>query len=126
MKDGTIGDNINVNSDLLLNDNDPDGSNTLSIRAVNGKANNVGRTIDAADGGKFTLNANGAWSFDPDGDFDDLKPGGNRSTSVTYTVVDNFGLTNPTAATLTVTVTGVNDAPVCGPMSAPPVKTPPV
>ena len=57
----------------------------------------------------FILDRHGAWSFDPDGDFDDLGPGETRTTSLTYAVSDG---TDTSTATLTVTVSGVNEAPV--------------
>ena len=99
------------NADLLLNDSDiDDDDDSLTISAVNGDTASVGKAIDVADGGKFTINADGSWDFDPDGDFDDLKDDATRTTSVTYTVSDgNGGTSEP--ATLTVTVTGANAAP---------------
>ena len=59
-----------------------------------------------ADGGSFTLRANGSWEFNPGTDFDDLKAGVTKTTSVEYTASDG-SLTD--TATLTVTVTGAND-----------------
>ena len=97
-----------VNADLLLNDSDADGD-SLTITGVNGEAGSVGNAIDVTDGGVFTINADGAWEFDPDDDFDDLAAGETRTTSVQYTVFDG---TDTHTATLTLTVTGINDAPV--------------
>ena len=96
------------NRDLLLNDSDPDGD-SLTITGVNGDTGSVGNAIDVTDGGVFTINADGSWEFDPDGDFDDLAAGATRDTSVQYTVSDG---TDTHTATLTLTVTGINDAPV--------------
>ena len=97
-----------VNADLLLNDSDADGD-SLTITGVNGESGSVGNAIDVTDGGVFTINADGAWEFDPDDDFDDLAAGETRTTSVQYTVFDG---TDTHTATLTLTVTGINDAPV--------------
>ena len=96
------------NAGLLLNDTDVEGD-TLTISAVNGAADSVGKAVDVAGGGKFTINADGSWEFDPDGDFAKLEDGDTRDTSVRYTVSDANGGTD--TATLTVTVTP-NRAPV--------------
>ena len=94
-----------VNADLLLNDVDIDGDD-LSITEVGGDTSSVGKAIDGSNGGKFTIDSNGAWRFDPDGKFGDLKAGVTKTTSVEYTASDG-SLTD--TATLTVTVTGAND-----------------
>ena len=94
-----------ANADLLLNDTDADGDD-LTITEVGGDTSSVGKATDGSDGGKFTISANGAWRFDPGTDFDDLKAGVTKTTSVEYTASDG-SLTD--TATLTVTVTGTND-----------------
>ena len=116
-KGGTM--SITGNADLLLNDTDPDagdGPATFRISQVNGLANNVDVAIDGSKGGTFTIDQDGSWTFDPDGDFDKLKKGETRDTSVEYTTFDGRlpDGTNDTATaiattTLTVTVTGEND-----------------
>ena len=98
---------MTINADLLLNDVDIDGD-ALTITEVGGDAANVGKAIDVADGGKFTIDSKGGWTFDPDGDFDDLAAGATKTTSVVYTASDG-ALTD--TATLTVTVTGADSAP---------------
>ena len=98
---------MTINADLLLNDVDIDGD-ALTITEVGGDATNVGKAIDVADGGKFTIDSKGGWTFDPDGDFDDLAAGATKTTSVVYTASDG-SLTD--TATLTVTVTGADSAP---------------
>ena len=98
---------MTVNADLLLNDSDPEGDD-LSINAVAGNVANVGKATDGSNGGSFTIAANGAWSFAAGNDFEDLPVGGTRTTSITYTLFDG----NETdTATLTVTVSEVNDRP---------------
>ena len=98
---------MTINADLLLNDVDIDGD-ALTITEVGGDTASVGKAIDVADGGKFTIDSKGGWTFDPDGDFDDLAAGATRTTSVVYTASDG-SLTD--TATLTVTVTGADSAP---------------
>ncbi|WP_114953922.1 Ig-like domain-containing protein [Sphingosinicella terrae] len=94
---------------VLDNDSDPEGD-PLVVEAVNGATANVGAAVTGANGGAFTLNADGSYAFDPDGAFDDLAVGETRTTSITYTISDGEGGTD--TATLEVTVTGTNDGPV--------------
>ena len=61
-------------------------------------------------GGTFTVQPNGAYVFTPGTAFDDLAPGETRTTTVSYIIADGNG--GSAVATLTVTVTGTNDAPV--------------
>ena len=96
-----------VNADLLLNDVDIDGDD-LTITEVDGESSSVGKATGGSDGGSFTIRANGSWEFNPGTDFDDLKAGVTKTTSVEYTASDG-SLTD--TATLTVTVIGANDAP---------------
>ena len=88
---GTVSRGVVINADLLFNDVDLDA---LSITAVNADAANVGKATTGSGGGKFTLHANGAWSFDPGTDFDYLAARATASTSVAYTVTDTWGATD--------------------------------
>ena len=109
--DGATG---TTNADLLLNDTDADGD-TLSITRFGTSAGslvNVGGTVNGSSGGRFTVSGNGAWSFDPNGNFDDLAAGATRDTRIFYLVSDG---SRSAVTTLTVTVTGTaaaNQAPV--------------
>ncbi len=76
---------------VLANDSDIDG-NPLSAVLVSGPAN-----------GTLTLNANGSFSYAPNSNF-------TGTDSFTYRALD--GATNSNAATVTITVNPVNDAPV--------------
>ena len=109
---GTTSGSITVNADLLLNDSDPDGD-TLTIAEVDGAVANLAKAIDGSNGGEFTISADGSYVFNPDGDFDDLAAGASATTSIAYTVSDPGGATD--TATLTVTVTRPNRAPVATP-----------
>ena len=82
----------------------------LSVAEVNGDAALVGQPVAGSTGGEFTVNADGSYSFDPNGDFEELAVGETATTTLTYTVSDGEGGTD--VATVTVTVEGVNDAPI--------------
>lgn len=68
------------------------------------------RTVEGDNGGRFVIWEYGAVQFDPDGDFISLAPGETRDTAATLTYRDADGETR--TAELTMTVSGVNDAPV--------------
>jgi VCBS repeat-containing protein len=75
---------------VLGNDTDPDGD-SLSAALVSGPAH-----------GSLNLNANGGFSYTPDADF-------NGTDTFTYQASDGTAQSNP--ATVTMTVTPVNDPP---------------
>jgi VCBS repeat-containing protein len=108
-QDASTSGNIINSANPGQSDTDPDGD-ALSVSQVNGSPANVGTVVAGSAGGQFTVNADGTYSFDPHGDFKDLGMGASRTTQVSYQVSDGQGGTS--TATLTVTVTGVNDAPV--------------
>ena len=97
---------------ILSNDTDVDSSDTHSVSAVNGLTGNVGAAVTGSNGGSFTIAADGSYSFNPGTAFDNLAAGATRTTSVTYTNLDSNG--GSAGSTLTITVTGANDAPVLG------------
>ena len=90
-----------TNADLLLNDVDIDGDD-LTITEVGGDTGSVGKATNGSDGGSFTIRANGSWEFNPGTDFDDLKAGVTKTTSVEYTASDG-------SLTDTATLTGDGD-----------------
>ncbi|WP_189446279.1 tandem-95 repeat protein, partial [Salinicola rhizosphaerae] len=110
---GSTGENttltVTAANGVLANDSDVDGG-TLVVSAVNGTAASVGTAITGSNGGTFTLNADGSYSFNPGTAFDRLAAGQTDTTQVSYTVSDGQGGT--ATSTLTVTVTGTNDAPI--------------
>ncbi|MBM0171439.1 Ig-like domain-containing protein, partial [Altererythrobacter sp. C41] len=86
-----------VTGTVATNDSDVDGD-TLNY------------ALDAAVPG-LTLNADGSYSFDPsDAAYQDLAAGETRDVVASYTVSDGNGGT--ASSTLTITVTGTNDAPI--------------
>ena len=107
---------VNAASGVLANDRDGDGDR-LSVAAVNDRVDAVGQSLVGANGGRFTIAADGSYVFDPNGDFANLAAGQTATTSIRYTTSDGQGSTQD--ATLSITVTGVNDAPtVVAPLAA--------
>ncbi|SDK85603.1 type I secretion C-terminal target domain (VC_A0849 subclass) [Modicisalibacter muralis] len=99
---------VDAENGVLANDTDQNGD-TLTITEINGDTGKVGTAIAGNNGGIFTLNDDGSYSFDPNGEFDLLAADQSKTTSLNYTVSDGDGGTDK--ATLTVTVTGTDDAP---------------
>jgi VCBS repeat-containing protein len=84
------------------NDFDPDGP-SLTISEVNGSSANVGTVITLDSGAKLTVNANGTYSYDPNGRFDYLTDANSGAVN-TSTVGDTFTYTLAGGGTATVTV----------------------
>ena len=61
--------------------------------------------------GKLTFSSDGSYTFEPGSDFDYLAEGETATVSFTYTAKDSDGSVS-SPATVTVIVTGVNDAPI--------------
>ncbi len=98
---------VNAATGVLSNDTDLDGD-ALTIDQVAGSGANVGTSYTTAGGGHVTINANGSLTYDPNGQFDTLGAGQSDTDTVTYRATDG-GLND--TATITFTITGVNDAP---------------
>ena len=101
-------------------DSDPDGDD-IFVAEVNGDAANIGAPIAGSTGGVFTVNADGSYSFDANGDFEYIDVGETRDTTIAYLVSDGEGGTD--LATVTVTVEGSNDAPTLVPGGDIPAQT---
>jgi VCBS repeat-containing protein len=99
-----------VLGNVLTNDTDVDSGAVLSVSEVNGVGANVGVQITLASGALLTLNANGSYSYDPNGSFESLAIGESTTDSFNYTVSDGLGGTD--TATVTITINGANDTPV--------------
>jgi VCBS repeat-containing protein len=98
---------------VLANDTDPAGGG-LTVSTVNGSAANLGTTIHLASGALLTVNANGSYTYDPNGAFNSLASGQSATDSFTYTATDALG-TRSNTATVSITVshpvlTAVNDS----------------
>lgn len=90
-------------------DSDPE-NDTLTVSEVNGSGANVGVQIALASGALLTVNADGTYSYDPNGQFNDLGSAASDTDSFTYTIGDgNAGCSD--TATVTMTINGVNDCP---------------
>ncbi len=102
---------IGTGGDVLANDQDAvdEDRGSLEVVAVDGVAGNVGAMITPAAGGELVLNADGSFSFDPGNDFVGLDAGQSTDVIVGYTASDGFAAST---ASLTITVDGLNDAPI--------------
>ena len=97
-----VEDGIAVSAAFAGSDADSD-DNAATLRYAITSAPAEGRVAIDGDGTSFT--------FDPGADFQDLAVGETRDVSFGYTATDAHGAVSA-ASTVTVTVTGTNDAPV--------------
>jgi VCBS repeat-containing protein len=88
---------------VLGNDSDVDAGDVLSVTAVD----------TAGTAGAVTINPGGTLRYNPAGRLDDLRAGEQRIDRFAYRISDGHGGT--AGATVSVTVAGVNDAPVVTP-----------
>ncbi|MGB0852869.1 MAG: beta strand repeat-containing protein [Pikeienuella sp.] len=111
--DNLITDEDTALSGDLFADNsngaDQDIDNTFVVSAVEGQAGAVGTAFSLASGALLTVNADGTFDYDPNGQFEGLNVGQQGTDSFTYTIDDGF---TTSTATATVTIDGVNDNPV--------------
>jgi Ca2+-binding RTX toxin-like protein len=112
---GTANDDaVSTNENVVLNgnveSNNGSGADTgvTSVTEVNGVGANVGTQITLASGALLTVNADGTFSYDPNGQFNYL--GGPTSGASNLTATDSFTYTvdGGDTATVTVTVNGVD------------------
>ncbi|MFO0904296.1 MAG: Ig-like domain-containing protein [Pirellulales bacterium] len=113
----TVSENATLSGNVITDptaDSDPDAGDSRTVSAVNGVAANVGSTFTSANGARITVSSNGLLNYNPtiSATLDALTTGQQAVDTFTYTIVDTRGLTS--TATVTVTVTGVNDAPNVG------------
>ncbi|MBP1857871.1 beta strand repeat-containing protein [Rhizobium herbae] len=87
-------------------DTDPDSA--LSVIEVNGLAANVGTAVTLASGALLTLNADGTFSYDPNGAFDDLPGASSGASNLTRDDSFTYTLAGGDVATVVVTVSGVD------------------
>ncbi|MCB1234145.1 MAG: tandem-95 repeat protein, partial [Verrucomicrobiae bacterium] len=105
----TTTQNSPKNVAVLPNDTDAEGQ-TLSITEIDGQLVAVGVPIALASGALVTLKPDGTIDYNPNGQFNSLAGGQNGTDTFTYTISDGHGGTD--TASVVMTITGVNDAPV--------------
>ncbi|MEB3209772.1 MAG: Ig-like domain-containing protein [Leptolyngbyaceae bacterium] len=109
--DDVTTDEANIITGNVLNNNgngvdsDPDG-NPLTVTAVNGDTGAIGNTILLPSGALLTINSDGTFSYNPNGQFDALNTGQTATDNFSYTIDDNNGGTD--TATVNVTITGID------------------
>ncbi len=96
-------DGAPVDIDVLANDTDPDAGDTKKVVSVN-TDETVGTVMIDGDGVDNQVN------YDVGTAFQDLAAGETTTDTFDYTMEDSEGLQG--SATVTVTITGVNDAPI--------------
>jgi hypothetical protein len=95
-------------SELGIIQNDSFTGDEPVITAVNGQPispQGVSQ-FTGSNGGNFSLSPNGELTFDPGGDFDNLRVNQTATTSIDYTIQQQNGSSD--TATVTITVSGVN------------------
>ncbi len=100
---------INAADGVLDNDLDGDGD-PLTVTGVNGSGANVGSMFTLPSGALLTVGAGGDFQYDPNGVFDYLAPGQTAVDTFTYQVDDGNDGTD--TATVNITITALNDAPL--------------
>lgn len=95
----TTAENDPVSIDVLANDGDVDDGATVNV---------VSASLAPGEGGSVNLVGNQV-QFDPGSDFDYLAVGESTDVVIDYTIEDEHGAQS--SSTVTVTVTGTNDAP---------------
>ena len=100
----------NAAGNVLTNDTDAD-SDTLTVTTVNGSVGNVGASVTGIYG-SVTIGSNGSYSYvlnNADPDTNALAKNQSATDQFTYAISDGHGGTS--SSTLTITITGTNDAP---------------
>ncbi|MEA3048991.1 MAG: hypothetical protein QOG84_827, partial [Sphingomonadales bacterium] len=87
-------------------DSDLDGP-SLKIASVNGSAANVGQTILLSSGAKLTVGADGSYSYDPNGAYNNLADSSTGAVNSSGTDSFTYTLASGGTATVSVTIAGV-------------------
>ncbi len=82
---------------------------TLTVTMINGSGFTPGSPFALPSGALLTMNANGTFNWDPNGQYEALSSGDSDAYSFTYTIDDGKGGSD--SATVDITINGVNDAP---------------
>jgi hypothetical protein len=101
-KDNPVSGNV-LAANPSTPDSDADGD-PLTVTEVNGNAANVGSWFTLPSGAQLLVNADGSFTYDPNGQFASLGAGETDSDTFDYTITDGNG--NFDSATVTVTIIG--------------------
>jgi hypothetical protein len=99
-----------VSGNVLTNDSDIDQLDTISVSSINGDSGSVGTQVTLDSGALLTLNADGTYSYDPNGAFDHLNDGETAVDSFTYAITDDHDATAST--TVEITIEGIGETTV--------------
>jgi VCBS repeat-containing protein len=99
---GATGENTAISVDVLANDSDVDNGAVLTVTSASAPAGQGSASV-----------VSNQVQFDPGSDFDYLAEGQSVNVLVDYSIEDEQG--GAASSTLTITVTGTNDAPVANP-----------
>ena len=102
----TTDEDTAVSGSVHTNDVDAD-NDTLFVSAVNGNSALVGGPVVLASGAQLVMSADGTYTYDPNGAFENLGDSGSATDSFTYEINDGNGGTD--TATVTIAITGVDD-----------------
>ena len=98
-----------LNGDVFAdNGSGADQGPALEVVAVNGEAGNVGNQFTLESGALLTLNADGTFSYDPNGAFDATPAAGSGASNPPVQDGFTYTLDNGGTATVTLTIAGVD------------------
>ena len=95
--------NVWATNGVLANDADPDLLDIRTVTAIDGVAA-VGRVFTLPSGALVQINANGSYTYNPNGKFSRLASGQSAVDAFTYTMRDSAGAVS--TATVTITIAG--------------------
>jgi VCBS repeat-containing protein len=109
-----VDDAYNIDEDSVLNVPAPgvmgNDIDAVNVTRVNGSVPDLNTEITLGSGALLTLNTDGSFIYDTNGAFETLDVGQTTDDSFTYSAKGSSGADS--TATVTITITGVNDAPV--------------
>jgi VCBS repeat-containing protein len=88
-EDSTVSVANGDSADLLALASDPDAGDTLSFDSIDGSSFSDGTPVTLGSGATVTVNSDGSWTYDPNGQYESLGSGDSTTDSFTYTVADS-------------------------------------